>query len=178
MYITISQENRIAIEELREEAIQIKQEATELSISLLIQLKTVMFQFLLSYKEYSLTNIREYGLAEILMSRANRFFKLDQGDEGPKKSKEKSKSKFRFRIKSKTLIHKTKVNSRVEVKSKTNSNIKSKVKSRRGYKFIIKRVFKVILFPFYILILILGMLLGSESNEKSNKNVKNKYNPY
>lgn len=178
MHITISEDNRIVLEELREEVILIKQEATELSISLLIQLKTLMFQFLLSYKEYSLTNIREYGLAEILMSRANRFFKLDNGDEDPKKAKEKTKSKFRFKIKTKSAGVKKMATNKVKTQPRVNTQSKVKAKSKRGYKYIVKRIFKVILFPFYLIILILGMLLESESNEKSNKNVKNKYNPY
>ena len=174
MYITISEDNRIAIEELRDEVIQIKQEATELSISLLIQLKTVMFQLLLSYKEYSLTNIREYGLAEILMSRANRFFKLNPEDKRPKKSKEKTRSKFHFRIKSKTSIKKN--NSKTELSKQIKSKAKSK--TRIGHKFTIKKIILIIFFPFYMLILIFRMLLASESNGKSSKNAKNKYNPY
>lgn len=180
MYITISEENRIVLEELREEAIQIKQEAKELSISLLIQLKTFMFQFILSYKEYSLTNIREYGLAEILMNRANRFFKLDQSNEEPRKPKEKSK--FRYRTKRKNTVDKagsqTRIFDNTHVSARNITRNQSRIKSKKGYKYIVKRIFKVILFPFYILILILGMLLGSKSNEKPKKNVKNTYSPY
>lgn len=177
MYITISEENRIVIEALKEEVIQIKQEATELSISLLIQLKTVLFQFVLSYKEYSLTNIREYGLAEILMSRAMRFFKLDQGDEKPKIPKEKSKNKFRFRIKLRSERVRTKTTSQNQEYSNVFSKTHIKTKSNRGYKYVLKRILKGILFPFYILILIVGMLLESKENRKSNKNVKNTYRP-
>lgn len=184
MYITISEDNRLVLEELKEEVIQIKQEATELSISLLIQLKTLLFQFVLSYKEYSLTNIREYGLGEILMSRAMRFFKLDNGGEEPKKPKEKSKSKLRFRIKAKnenvqTVVRSQKrASSRTSVKSFVKSKSKVRTQSKKGYKFILKRTLKIILFPFYLIILILGMLLESENNEKSSKNVKNTYKPY
>jgi hypothetical protein len=176
MQITISEENRIVLEELKEEAIQIKQEATELSISLLIQLKTLMFQFLLSYNEYSLTNIREHGLAEILMSRAMRFFKLDQGDEKPKRPKEKPKSKFSFKIKSRNGRERNKMNSQTYVNSKINIKKHPNNKTKKGGKLITKKTIKVILFPFYILILIFRIPLESKSKVKKNKNVKNSYN--
>lgn len=182
MYITISEDNRLVLEELKEEVIQIKQEATELSISLLIQWKTLLFQFVLSYKEYSLTNIREYGLGEILMSRAMRFFKLDNGGEEPKKPKEKSKLRFRIKAKNEnvqTVVRSQKrASSRTSVKSFVKSKSKVRTQSKKGYKFILKRTLKIILFPFYLIILILGMLLESENNEKSSKNVKNTYKPY
>ena len=91
MHIAISDENKVLLKELKEEALIIKHEAKELSVSLLIQLKTLFFQFLMSYKEYSLTNIREYGLGEILMSRAMRFFKLDNDSREKKTEARKSK---------------------------------------------------------------------------------------
>src|SRR5690554_7031192 len=91
MYTTISEENKIAVEELKEELNIVKQQVQELSLSLLIQLKTILFQFVLSYKEYSLTNIREYGLGEILMNRALRFFRLDNDGEEKNMSSKKEK---------------------------------------------------------------------------------------
>ncbi|WP_107038215.1 hypothetical protein [Brumimicrobium mesophilum] len=171
MYIAVSEENRIVLEELKGELIQIKQEVIELSISLVIQLKTLLFQFLLSYKEYSLTNIREYGLAEILMSRANRFFKLDQDDEKEKKAKEKKKAKFRFKLKKEERI--------VQFKSKNavNTRENSKSKSKIGARFILQKCMKLILFPFYIFILIISILFELDESKKNNKNVKNTYRP-
>ncbi|PWH87099.1 hypothetical protein [Brumimicrobium oceani] len=174
MQATLSEDNRILLEDLKSELIIVKQEATELSISLLIQLKTLMFQFLLSYKEYSLTNIREYGIAEILMNRANRFFRLDNEEDEPKKPKKKTKSKLQLKYKRKNS---NPAQERVE-KTSAHKSGKIKTKSKKTYKYILKRLIKIILFPFYILILILGMLLESESNENSSKNVKNKYTPY
>ena len=140
MHLTISDENKVLLEELKEEALIIKQEAKELSISLLIQLKTIVFQFLISYKEYSLTNIREYGLGEILMSRAMRFFKLDND------SREK----------------------------KTEAR-KSKQATRKGGKYLIKKSVKVVLYPFYLLILVLQMTFKSRSVKNNSKYVKNVY---
>lgn len=140
MHITISKENKAVLEELKEEALIIKQEATELSISLLIQLKTILFQFLISYKEYSLTNIREYGLGEILMNRAMRFFKLDN------ESREK----------------------RTEVKS-------TKRTSKKGGRYLVKKGVKVVLYPFYVLIILIQMMLKSKSVKNNGKYVKNVY---
>lgn len=174
MHIAISEENRIVLEELKSELIQIKQEAKELSISLLIQLKTLLFQFILSYKEYSLTNIREYGLGEILMSRANRFFKLDQEDEKQKKVKKKKKTNLK--VQKRNFDSHTKA--RNVVQTRVDNKTQSKTKSKKGVKYILKKIFKVILFPFYLLFLIFGMLLESDTDKKKSKNVKNTYNPY
>ncbi|HLV42605.1 MAG TPA: hypothetical protein VKY37_10015 [Brumimicrobium sp.] len=140
MNITISAENKVLLEELKDEALIIKQEVTKLSISLLIQLKTVLFQFLISYKEYSLTNIREYGLGEILMNRAMRFFKLEN-DRGEKKIQ-----------------------------------IKKSIKSvRKGGKYLMKKSVKVVLYPFYLVILLLIALLKPRNGEKKEGYVKNIY---
>lgn len=140
MYITISEENKVLMEELKEEVTIIKQEAKKLSISFIIQLKSIIFQFLISYKEYSLTNIREYGLGEILMDRAMRFFKLDNENREKKASKKKTKGL-----------------------------------TRKGGKYLIKKTAKLVLYPFYLLILMLEMVFKSNDKEKSNKNVKNVY---
>lgn len=142
MYTTISEENKIAVEELKEELKIVKQQVQELSLSLLIQLKTILFQFVLSYKEYSLTNIREYGLGEILMNRALRFFKLDNDGE-----------------------------------EKNVSSKKEKTAKRKGVRYIIKKSLKTILFPIYLLIILLQLLMKSESGirEKKHKQLKNVY---
>lgn len=142
MYTTISEENKIAVEELKEELKIVKQQVQELSLSLLIQLKTILFQFVLSYKEYSLTNIREYGLGEILMNRALRFFRLDNDGE-----------------------------------EKNVSSKKEKTAKRKGARYIIKKSLKTILFPIYLLITLLQLLIKSESGtrEKKHKQLKNVY---
>lgn len=81
MDTTILKDRKVVSEELKkllyDALLIIKQEGKELSLTLFIQLKTLTFQFLLSYKEYSIANIKEYGLGEILLMRALRFFKLD-----------------------------------------------------------------------------------------------------
>src|SRR5690554_1482283 len=92
MYTTISEENKIAVEELKEELKIVKQQVQELSLSLLIQLKTILFQFVLSYKEYSLTNIKKYKLSEILINRALHFFKLNNNKEKKNMSSKKEKT--------------------------------------------------------------------------------------
>lgn len=135
MNLIISKENKILLKELKEELIIIKQEAKKVSLNFIIQLKGIVYQFLISYKEYSLTNIREYGLTEILMNRAMRFFKLDNSNKENKK--------------------------------------KSKKRTKRGGKYMVKKAAKVILFPFYLLILVLEMALKSRNQKKDKKIIRN-----
>jgi hypothetical protein len=140
MHITISKENKVLLEELKEEVFTIKQEVKELSLSLLIQLKTIMLQVLISYREYSLTNIREYGIGEILMNRAMRFFKLDN-DYREKKAEKK----------------------------------KTKQATRKGGRYLVKKSAKVILYPFYLIIVLIQMIFNARLKKKSDKYVKNFY---
>lgn|SRR5690554_709918 len=143
MEILILKRNQIVVEELKKELYIIKQDALELSLSLLIHLKNIIVQIILSYKEYSLVNIRERGLKEILWERAMRFFKLENDE--PEKKKE-------------------------------NSQLKSKQK--KGGKYWIKKVGRVVMYPFYILILLLEFILikkEPEPKRKINKYVKNTY---
>ncbi|HLW29238.1 MAG TPA: hypothetical protein VKX29_00120 [Brumimicrobium sp.] len=148
MYIAISEENKDLLREFKKDVSDVKQEAKELSFSLFIQLKRLMFQFLISYKEYSLTNIREYGLGEILMSRAMRFFKLDDDSREKKTALKKEKQ-----------IHKSS---------------RSKQISKKGGVYIVRRAVKYILYPFYLIIICLQLLFKSEPKEKSNSYVKDK----
>lgn len=134
MQITINEQNRILLNEALEELIVIKQELLELSLVVLIQLKNFFIQFIMSYKEYSLTNIKEHGLGEILTIRALRFFKLDI--EEPKKTVEK----------------------------------KQRVNKTRSRAYYMKKSVKTILFPFYLLILVLDKIF----HKKEEKTVHSK----
>ncbi|PKR81674.1 hypothetical protein CW751_03875 [Brumimicrobium salinarum] len=78
MQITISQEQHILLNDLKKELLNIKQKSIRLSFKLLFEIKSLLWQFLISYKEYSLANIRQRGLAEVLMTRALRFFGLEE----------------------------------------------------------------------------------------------------
>lgn len=77
MQISISQEEQIVLQELKQDLIKIKQQLIEWSIGLLIMLKDSVIQFILSYDEFALSNIKKKGLLNILTDRALRFFKLD-----------------------------------------------------------------------------------------------------
>ena len=180
MNISISVEDKIVLEEFKDELIQIKEEVKELSIMMLIQLRSSLFQFLLSYKEYSLTNIREYGLGEILMSRASRFFKLDQGDESQKNPKEKKKIRIWKKLKNNVFNSQSESKKSFEsvVGSNINRGVKGNLKTKRGGKYILKKSLKIVLFPFYLVVLLFGMLLGSGSTEKVSGSGKNTYKPY
>lgn len=162
MQVTLSTENKIILEAFKKEAVEIKQEVIELSIHFIIQLKTFLFQFLLSYKEFSLTNIRSHGLTEILMNRALRFFKLDGGEEPLKKSKQKTKSKWNW-------------GKMIPQKSVASQKTNKETKNNGANKYLFKKSIKVILFPFYLLILMFRMLLESKSKRKSKKYVRNVY---
>ena len=73
--------NPILTEEIKKDLKAIKQDAIELSLVVLIHLKGVVLKFLLSYSDYSISNIRKYGLMEILWARALKFFKLEVNQE-------------------------------------------------------------------------------------------------
>lgn len=77
MQISISQEEQIVLQELKQDLIKIKQQLIEWSIGFLIMLKDSVIQFILSYDEFALSNIKKKGLLNILTDRALRFFKLD-----------------------------------------------------------------------------------------------------
>ncbi len=146
MYISITEDQRRVIEEYRNAATNayytIKRNGTELSLSFFIQVRILVYQFLLSYKEYSLSNVREYGLGEILLMRALRFFRLDIRD--PEKEKR--------------LIRKIK-------------------KTKRGIKRVFSNTLKAVLFPCYLILLLLDWIRKNKRRHKnkSNKHVKNSF---
>lgn len=90
MQISISQEDQLVLETLKADLIQIKQTLLEWGVAFLISSKHSVFQFLLSYEEFSLSNIRKHGFINILTDRAIRFFKLEKEYE---KAEHKNKTK-------------------------------------------------------------------------------------
>lgn len=77
MQISISKEEQVILQELKQDLIQIKQKLIGWSIGLLIFIKDSLVQFILSYDEFAISNIKRKGLVNILSDRALRFFKLD-----------------------------------------------------------------------------------------------------
>lgn len=132
METIISEEDRIVLNELKQDLIQIN---IRLFHSLILGLKAsgnLLLQFLASYEDYSLSNIRRYGLKEILYKRALIFFRMEEPNKAHKKSKHKKGTKKRITI---------------------------------------KRVFKLILLPVYVLTILFLWI----TSRKNQKNVKNKY---
>jgi hypothetical protein len=94
MQISITKEEQIILQELKQDLIGIKQDLIEWSIGLLIFLKNSVVRFILSYDEFAISNIKRKGLVNILSDRALRFFKLDY-DELKEDTKKQEKSKKR-----------------------------------------------------------------------------------
>lgn len=94
MQISITEEEQIILQQLKQDLIRVKQELIEWSIGLLILLKDSVIQFILSYDEFAISNIKSKGLINILTNRALRFFKLDQ-DEVKERRKSVVKTKKR-----------------------------------------------------------------------------------
>ena len=94
MQISITKEEQIVLQELKQDIIRIKQELIEWSVNLLIMLKNSVIQFILSYDEFALSNIKSKGLVNILSDRALRFFKLND-DEVQEKRKRRARPKKR-----------------------------------------------------------------------------------
>jgi hypothetical protein len=95
MYIQINQEDLYELKSLQND---IKQGVFKL-LNILKNLAIFLFNSLVesmsNYSEYSLQNIREKGLKQILYNRALRFFKLEEVNRNDKinRSTNKSKSK-------------------------------------------------------------------------------------
>lgn len=84
MDILILERNQIVAKEIKKELSIIKQDAIELSLTLFIQLKEIILQFIYSFKDYSISNIKKRGLKEILWERAIRFFRLEVNEDKDK----------------------------------------------------------------------------------------------
>ncbi|PHR46798.1 MAG: hypothetical protein COA32_09970 [Fluviicola sp.] len=94
MQITITKEEQIILQELKQDLIRIKQGLVEWSIGLLILIKDSVVQFILSYNEFAISNIKRKGLVNILSDRALRFFKMDYEEvEKDKKDREKPRKR-------------------------------------------------------------------------------------
>ena len=101
MQISISKEEQIVLQELKQDLIRIKQGLIEWSIGLLILIKHSVVQFILSYDEFAISNIKRKGLVNILSDRALRFFKLEYEDinEGTKEKEKPNKKTFKSFLK-------------------------------------------------------------------------------
>lgn len=101
MQISISKEEQVILQELKQDLIQVKQKLIGWSIGLLIFIKDSLVQFILSYDEFSISNIKRKGLVNILSDRALRFFKLDYEElkEDSKKQEKPKKRSLKYFVK-------------------------------------------------------------------------------
>lgn len=99
METVISKEDRIILNELKQDLIQLN---IRIFHSLILGLRfsgNLFLQFIESYEDYAPSNIRRYGLKEILYKRALKFFRMEGSDSVRKKSNRKKGTKKRITIK-------------------------------------------------------------------------------
>lgn len=132
METIISKEDRVVLNELKQDLIQLNIRLFQSLILTLQASGNLLLEFIASYEDYSLANIRRYGLKEILYKRALKFFRMEETNPERKKSK----------------------------RNKTTNKIIS-----------IKRVFKLLLFPVYVLTILILWI----TPKNKEKNVKNEY---
>ena len=132
METIISKEDRVVLNELKQDLIQLNIRLFHSLIMALQASGNLLLEFIASYEDYSLANIRRYGLKEILYKRALKFFRMEEANPERKKSKRNKTTNKRISI---------------------------------------KRVFKLLLFPVYVLTILI-LWITSKNKEK---NVKNEY---
>lgn len=152
MIIALSRKEKIIVEDLKSEIIK----SSNRIISLIIGITTIVlegiFRYISSLSEFSISNIWEKGLVNILTDRAMRFFKFSIQQEGRAISK--------------------KING---VQKKRANNLAHSVSTTReirsSFKKRVQLIFKIGVFPLYLLILSGEILYQCIKG----KNVKNKY---
>lgn len=77
MQLTWTKEEEYVLHQLKQDLIQIKQQFITALITFSVWSGRVLLNQLLSYSEFSYTNIREKGLKNVLIERALRFFKIE-----------------------------------------------------------------------------------------------------
>lgn len=132
METIISKEDRVVLNELKQDLIQLNIRLFQSLILVLQASGNLLLEFIASYEDYSLANIRRYGLKEILYKRALKFFRMEETNPERKKSKRNKTTNKRISI---------------------------------------KRVFKLLLFPVYVLTILILWI----TPKNKEKNVKNEY---
>lgn len=132
METIISKEDRVILNELKQDLIQLNIRLFQSLILALQASGNLLLEFIASYEDYSLANIRRYGLKEILYKRALKFFRMEETNPERKKSKRNKTTNKRISI---------------------------------------KRVFKLLLFPVYVLTILILWI----TPKNKEKNVKNEY---
>lgn len=109
MQYSIKEEERLVLIELKNDLYEFQKSL----INNLIELSVFSFQliisFVYSFNEYSVENIRRYGLREILIRRALRFFGLTLSEKKKDNNKSKEKSEHKQKSKSGFLLRSVKL---------------------------------------------------------------------
>lgn len=132
METIISKEDRVVLNELKQDLIQLNIRLFQSLIMAIQASGNLLVEFIASYEDYSLANIRRYGLKEILYKRALKFFRMEEANPERNKSKRNKTTNKRISI---------------------------------------KRVFKLLLFPVYVLTILILWI----TPKNKEKNVKNEY---
>lgn len=136
MSLSISQEEKEVLDDLKQAVVKLNQELFQLSIGLLLSIKQIILTWIIGLSDFAPSEIKKHGIEAILIKRALRFFGMEL--------------------------------------SEKSSTIKTSLKKgrREGTKFTIrvtaKRITKLILFPLYVIILLILKF-------KPQKNVKNNF---
>lgn len=99
METIISKEDRVVLNELKQDLIQLNIRLFHSLIMALQASGNLLLEFIASYEDYSLANIRRYGLKEILYKRALKFFRMEEANPERKKSKRNKTTNKRISIK-------------------------------------------------------------------------------
>lgn len=158
MYVSLTREEVDLLNELKSDLIDIKNNVAQIAIAVILGVGRLIFDYFKTYQEYSVVNIRSKGLKTILIERALRFFNLHLQEVTQNRS---------VRQKRRTIRERISINKKVKLNYKEERISSKKVIKRWG-----KRVFKVLLFPVYLLLL---LVLSMKIKENSKKNVINQY---
>lgn len=158
MHVSLTREEVDLLNELKSDLITIKDNVMEVAIAVLLGIGKLIVDYFKTYQEYSVVNIRSKGLKTILIERALRFFNLDLQEVTLNRSVSQKRRTIRERIS---------INKKVKLNYKEERISSKKVIKRWG-----KRVFKVLLFPVYLLLL---LVLSMKTKKKCKKNVINQY---
>ena len=81
MQLTLTKEEEYVLHQIKQDLIKIKQQFITALITFSVWSGRALLNQLLSYSEFSYANIREKGLKNVLIERALRFFKIEDGVE-------------------------------------------------------------------------------------------------
>lgn len=149
MNIELSAEDHLILNEIKSDIKQFGLKLLNFIYSIIKELFSIFKTYIKSLKDFSYSNVREEGLENILMRRAERFFKTDLV---------KQKSKKHQQIENKSIkIDSKRIHSKSELKDKQ-------------FKFTKNTLKKLILLPLYLIFKALILIKKYKSDNNVNKN--------